>query len=71
MCRSCSRSSARRTRRRRHRGRQYRARQCGTANQYNSLGALNYTAQTGIGNANANADLAGLNASGNFWNMAA
>ncbi len=34
---------------------------------YNTLGNLNYTAQTGIGNANANADLANLTASANMW----
>lgn len=39
------------------------------AGQYDTLANLNYQTQTGIGNANANADLAGLNASGNFWNM--
>jgi hypothetical protein len=38
----------------------------GVASQNNSLANLNYTAQTGIGNANANADLAGLTASGNI-----
>lgn len=41
----------------------------GVANQDNSLAGLNYTAQTGIGNANANADLAGLTASGNIMNL--
>lgn len=39
-----------------------------TASQYNTLAGLNYQTQTGIGNANANADLAGLTASGNIWN---
>ena len=39
------------------------------AGQQDMLANLNYSTQTGIGNANANADLAGLNASGNFWNM--
>lgn len=38
------------------------------ASQYDTLANLNYTAQTGIGNANANADLAGLTASGNSIN---
>jgi hypothetical protein len=40
-----------------------------TAGQYDQLAGLNYQTQTGIGNANANADLAAYNASGNFWNM--
>lgn len=40
-----------------------------TAGQYDTLAGLNYQTQTGIGNANANADLAGLTASGNIWNM--
>lgn len=40
-----------------------------TAGQYDTLGQLGYQTQTGIGNANANADLAAYNASGNFWNM--
>ena len=39
------------------------------AGEYNQLANLNYTAQTGIGNANANADLAGLTASGNIMNL--
>lgn len=39
------------------------------AGQYDHLAGLNYATQTGIGNANANADLAAYNASGNFWNM--
>jgi hypothetical protein len=39
------------------------------AGQYNNLGQLGYASQTGIGNANANADLSAYNASGNFWNM--
>jgi hypothetical protein len=38
------------------------------AGQYDQLAGLNYQTQTGIGNANANADLAGLTASGNIWN---
>lgn len=37
--------------------------------QYNNIAGLNYTANTGIGNAQANADLANNNASANFWNM--
>lgn len=41
-----------------------------TAGQYNQLGQLGYATQTGIGNANANADLSAYTASGNFWNMA-
>jgi hypothetical protein len=40
-----------------------------TAGQYDQLAGLNWQTQTGIGNANANADLAAYNASGNFWNM--
>lgn len=40
-----------------------------TANQYGTLANLAYGTQTGIGNANANADLAGLTASGNLWNL--
>lgn len=36
------------------------------AGQDSSLAGLNYQTQTGIGNANANADLAGLTASGNI-----
>jgi hypothetical protein len=40
-----------------------------TAGQYDTLANLGYQTQTGIGNANANADLARYNASGNFWNM--
>jgi endosialidase-like protein len=36
------------------------------AGQYGSLANLGYQTQTGIGNANANADLAGLSASGNI-----
>ena len=40
-----------------------------TAGQYDQLAGLNYQTQTGIGNANANADLSAYNASGNFWNM--
>jgi hypothetical protein len=39
------------------------------AGQQDTLANLNYTGQTGIGNANANADLSAYNASGNFWNM--
>jgi hypothetical protein len=39
------------------------------AGQYGNLGQLGYSAQTGIGNANANADLAGLTASGNLMNL--
>jgi hypothetical protein len=39
------------------------------AGQQDMLAQLGYQTQTGIGNANANADLAGLQASGNFWNM--
>jgi endosialidase-like protein len=39
------------------------------ASQYDSLAGLNYGSQTGIGNANANADLAGLTASGNIMNL--
>lgn len=39
------------------------------AGQYGNLANLNYSTATGIGNANANADLAGLNASGNIWNL--
>lgn len=38
------------------------------AGQYDTLANLNYQTQTGIGNANANADLAGLTASGNAMN---
>lgn len=38
------------------------------ANQYGTLAGLNFQTQTGIGNANANKDLAGLQASGNMWN---
>jgi len=38
------------------------------AGQYGNLAQLGYTTQTGIGNANANADLARYNASGNIWN---
>lgn len=38
------------------------------AGQYDTLGQLGYQTQTGIGNANANADLSAYNASGNFWN---
>lgn len=38
------------------------------AGQYGNLGNLAYGTQTGIGNANANADLAGLTASGNSIN---
>lgn len=41
-----------------------------TANQYDQLANLGWSKETGIGNANANADLAAYNASGNFWNMA-
>jgi len=40
-----------------------------TAGQYDTLANLGYQTQTGIGNANANADLAAYNASGNFWNL--
>lgn len=40
-----------------------------TAGQYDQLAQLGYSTQTGIGNANANADLSAYNASGNFWNM--
>lgn len=39
------------------------------AGQYGNLANLNYTSATGIGNANANADLAGLTASGNIMNL--
>jgi hypothetical protein len=39
------------------------------AGQQDMLAQLGYQTQTGIGNANANADLAAYNASGNFWNM--
>ena len=39
-----------------------------TAGQYNKLANLDYTAATDIGSANANADLARYNASGNLWN---
>lgn len=39
------------------------------AGQQDMLAGLGWQAQTGIGNANANADLAAYNASGNFWNM--
>ncbi len=39
------------------------------AGQYDTLGQLGYQTQTGIGNANANADLSAYNASGNFWNL--
>lgn len=39
-----------------------------TAGQYDSLGQLGYQEATGVGNANANADLSAYNASGNFWN---
>lgn len=39
------------------------------AGQNNQLAGLNYGAATGIGNANANADLAGLTASGNIFNL--
>jgi hypothetical protein len=38
------------------------------AGQYGNLANLNYSSATGIGNANANADLAGLTASGNDIN---
>lgn len=38
------------------------------AGQYGNLAGLNFQTQTGIGNANANKDLAGLQASGNLWN---
>lgn len=38
------------------------------AGQQDMLGQLGYSTQTGIGNANANADLASYNASGNIWN---
>jgi hypothetical protein len=40
-----------------------------TANQDNSLANLNYSAATGIGNANANAALAPLTAGGNIMNL--
>lgn len=40
-----------------------------TAGQYDKLADLGWSKETGIGNANANADLAAYNASGNFWNM--
>lgn len=40
-----------------------------TAAQNNQLAGLNYQTQTGIGNANANKDLAGLTASGNIMNL--
>jgi hypothetical protein len=39
------------------------------ANLYQGEGNAVYGANTSIGNANANADLAGLNASGNMWNL--
>jgi hypothetical protein len=39
------------------------------AGQYGNLGQLGYATQTGIGNANANADLAKYSASGNLWNF--
>lgn len=39
------------------------------AGQYNNLAQMGWNKETGIGNANANADLAKYNASGNFWNM--
>ena len=39
------------------------------AGQQDMLAQLGYSTQTGIGNANANADLAKYNASGNIWNM--
>lgn len=38
-----------------------------TAGQYDSLANLGWQRETGIGNANANADLAAYNASGNLW----
>ena len=40
-----------------------------TAGQYDTLANLGWQQQTGIGNANANKDLAGLTASGNLWNL--
>jgi len=40
-----------------------------TAGQYNNLAQMGWNKETGIGNANANADLAKYNASGNIWNM--
>lgn len=39
-----------------------------TAGQYDQRAQLGYQTQTGIGNANANADLAKYNTSGNIWN---
>lgn len=39
------------------------------AGQYGNLAGLDWQTQTGIGNANANADLAKNTASGNFWNL--
>ena len=39
------------------------------AGQYDSLANLGWQKETGIGNANANADLAANNASANIWNM--
>ncbi|MDI1265592.1 MAG: tail fiber domain-containing protein [bacterium] len=39
-----------------------------TAGQYNNLAQMGWNKETGIGNANANADLAKYNASGNIWN---
>lgn len=40
-----------------------------TAGQYDTLANLNYQTNTGIGNANANKDLAGLTQSGNLMNL--
>lgn len=40
-----------------------------TAGQYDQLAQAGWNKETGIGNANANADLSAYNASGNFWNM--
>lgn len=40
-----------------------------TAGQYDTLGQLGWQEATGVGNANANADLSAYNASGNFWNL--
>lgn len=42
----------------------------GTSSIDQLLANLGYTTQTGIGNANANADLAGNAASANFWSLA-
>jgi hypothetical protein len=39
------------------------------AGQYGNLAQMGWNKETGIGNANANAELAKYNASGNIWNM--